>query len=119
MLTYQINSDAIRKILKIQLGTKPVTRKDMEDLKSILVDLQAKLHALVDRIPVPKDSRTPASSSSSNSSVKPDLPNGGPGCQEQYHTSVLAAFHKWAKILLSLFVDKVGSFLLSVFMLHV
>ncbi|WEW54600.1 hypothetical protein PRK78_000020 [Emydomyces testavorans] len=102
---------AIRKVLRIQLGTKPVTRKDMEDLRSILMDLQAKLHALVDRIPVPKiDPNTSSVGHSSSlvgpTTVRPDLPNGGPGCHEQYHTSVLAAFHKWARILLSLFVDK-------------
>ncbi|EEP78092.1 predicted protein [Uncinocarpus reesii 1704] len=89
---------AIRKVLRIQLGTKPVTRQDMEDLRSILMDLQAKLHALVDRIPIPKTdaSRTSLAYSTSpigSTSIKPDLPNGGPGCHEQYHTSVLAAFH--------------------------
>ncbi|KAI2008618.1 hypothetical protein LOZ39_005584 [Ophidiomyces ophidiicola] len=102
---------AIRKILRIQLGTKPVTRKDMEDLRSILMDLQADLRGLVDRIPIPKvdagqpDPKYPPASAG-NKSIKADLPNGGPGCHEQYHTSVLAAFHKWARILLSLFVDK-------------
>lgn len=94
---------AIRKILKIQLGTRPVTRKDMEDLKSVLVDLQFKLHALVDRISNPK---RPSANSDTTRCIKPDLPNGGPGCGEQYHTPVLTAFHKWAKILLSLFVHK-------------
>lgn len=76
----------------------------MEDLRSILMDLQSKLHALVDRIPIPKDN---ANGKSHSTTIKPDLPNGGPGCLEQFHTSVLAAFHKWARILLSLFVDKV------------
>ncbi|KAK2810520.1 hypothetical protein FQN49_008533, partial [Arthroderma sp. PD_2] len=94
---------AIRKILKIQLGTRPVTRKDMEDLKSVLVDLQSKLHALVDRIANPK---RPSTNADGNRPIKADLANGGPGCGEQYHTPVLTAFHKWAKILLSLFVHK-------------
>ncbi|OAL68887.1 C6 transcription factor [Trichophyton violaceum] len=98
-----IMARAIRKILKIQLGTRPVTRKDMEDLKSVLVDLQFKLHALVDRISSPK---RPSANSDATRCIKPDLPNGGPGCGEQYHTPVLTAFHKWAKILLSLFVHK-------------
>ncbi|EFR04252.1 hypothetical protein MGYG_07260 [Nannizzia gypsea CBS 118893] len=98
-----IMARAIRKILKIQLGTRPVTRKDMEDLKSVLVDLQFKLHALVDRIANPK---RPNANADTTRCIKPDLPNGGPGCGEQYHTPVLTAFHKWAKILLSLFVHK-------------
>ncbi|EFW14094.1 hypothetical protein D8B26_002525 [Coccidioides posadasii str. Silveira] len=100
---------AIRKVLRIQLGTKPVTRKDMEDLRSILMDLQTDLHALVDRIPIPKlvsKRNTNPKSLAGLATLKPDLPNGGPGCHEQYHSSVLAAFHKWARILLSLFVDK-------------
>lgn len=75
----------------------------MEDLKSVLVDLQFKLHALVDRISSPK---RPSANSDATRCIKPDLPNGGPGCGEQYHTPVLTAFHKWAKILLSLFVHK-------------
>ncbi|KAM5435373.1 hypothetical protein McanMca71_005352 [Microsporum canis] len=98
-----IMARAIRKILKIQLGTRPVTRKDMEDLKSVLVDLQFKLHALVDRIANPKH---PTADADGTRCIKPDLLNGGPGCGEQYHTPVLTAFHKWAKILLSLFVHK-------------
>lgn len=82
----------------------------MEDLKSILVDLQTKLHALVERIPLPKSTSVNNDGIIiSSSATKPDLINGGPGCGEQYHTPVLAAFHKWARILLSLFVDKVGS----------
>lgn len=102
----------MRKILRIQLGIKPVTRKDMENLRSILIDLQAKLHALVDRIPDPNPqdllSGRATTYSTGDSGLKPDLPSGGPGCMEQYHTPVLAAFHKWARILLSLFVHKVG-----------
>ncbi|GAB1199264.1 hypothetical protein APSETT444_008610 [Aspergillus pseudonomiae] len=42
---------AVRRILKIQLGTKPVTRRDMEELRSILLDLQLKLNSIIDRIP--------------------------------------------------------------------
>lgn len=76
----------------------------MEDLKSVLVDLQFKLHALVDRIANPKH---PTADADRTRCIKPDLLNGGPGCGEQYHTPVLTAFHKWAKILLSLFVHKV------------
>ena len=82
----------------------------MEDLRSILIDLQAKLHGLVDRIPIPKPQDLLSGGATTyaiQGSLKPELSNGGPGCMEQYHTPTLAAFHKWARILLSLFVHKV------------
>lgn len=102
--------------MKIQLGTKPVTRKDMEDLRAILIDLRAKLGSLINRIPltVPQGQLTmmaipdsPTTVSMASKPAKCDLSNGGPGCHEQFHNPVLPAFHKWARILLSLFVDKV------------
>ncbi|KAJ5493557.1 hypothetical protein N7463_009644 [Penicillium fimorum] len=103
---------AIRRILKIQLGTKPLTRQDMEELRSILLDLQLKLNSIVTRIPEGKDvddrstpgravsmSKSPTDGRSSDT----ELPGEGPtGCQEQYHSPVLVCFHKWAKIILSL-----------------
>ncbi|PGH03182.1 hypothetical protein GX51_04217 [Blastomyces parvus] len=113
-----VMAQAIRKILKIQLGTKPVTRRDMESLRSILIDLQSKLQAIVDRIPVPEctsagsrdghsyhstPSCTPCTEMDSGDSTTSEV---GPSCLEQYHSPVLVAFHKWARILLSLFVDK-------------
>lgn len=110
---------AIRRIMRIQLGTKPVTRQDMEELRCILLDLQVQLNSIIDRIPEPKAYDLPSNSnrSWSVSSRSPaevrtsdtELPGDGPtGCSEQYHTPVLVAFHKWAKILLSLFIDKVS-----------
>ncbi|OJD19564.1 hypothetical protein AJ78_00421 [Emergomyces pasteurianus Ep9510] len=113
-----VMAQAIRKILKIQLGTRPVTRRDMEVLHTILIELQSELHAIVDRIPVSKSAKlvsrdghshhsTPSCSSSSPmESSDPSTPEAGPSCLEQYHSPVLVAFHKWARILLSLFVDK-------------
>jgi hypothetical protein len=111
---------AVRRILKIQLGTKPVTRRDMEELRSILLDLQLKLNSIINRIPEVENHTT--SSSANNRalsfSVSPvemstsdtELPGEGPGhCAEQYHSPVLVSFHKWAKILLSLFIDKVSA----------
>ncbi|OGM49263.1 C6 transcription factor [Aspergillus bombycis] len=108
---------AVRRILKIQLGTKPVTRRDMEELRSILLDLQLKLNSIIDRIP--EIANYQLSSSANNRSlsfsVSPvemrtsdlELPGEGPGrCTEQYHSPVLVSFHKWARILLSLFIDK-------------
>ncbi|KAL1967426.1 hypothetical protein VTN77DRAFT_3211 [Rasamsonia byssochlamydoides] len=120
-----IMARAIRRILKIQLGTKPITGRDMEELRSILVDLQFKLNSIVNRIPLAQHPGTPSRDGSSAYSAASDrsqsfshspassrsgegiLPGDGPGgCAEQYHTPVLVAFHKWARILLSLFIDK-------------
>lgn len=88
----------------------------MEEFKSILLDLQLKLGSIINRIPDVGSLDTPASrrsmSFSSRSPVETrssdtELPGEGPnGCPEQYHSPVLVAFHKWARILLSLFIDK-------------
>uniref|UniRef100_A0A093V889 Putative transcriptional regulatory protein n=1 Tax=Talaromyces marneffei PM1 TaxID=1077442 RepID=A0A093V889_TALMA len=108
---------AVRRIMKIQLGTKPVTGRDMEELRSILVDLQFQLNSLINRIPLAQHPNSFGSTSTSpgKAVLTPPqgrieqglLPDDGPGgCSEQYHTPVLVAFHKWARILLSLFLDK-------------
>ncbi|KAE8337385.1 hypothetical protein BDV24DRAFT_167386 [Aspergillus arachidicola] len=108
---------AVRRILKIQLGTKPVTRRDMEELRSTLLDLQLKLNSIINRIPVIENYQLSSSANnrSLSFSVSPvemrtsdmELPGEGPGrCTEQYHSPVLVSFHKWARILLSLFIDK-------------
>lgn len=97
----------------------------MEELRSILIELQAKLHAIVDRIQISKPPRplsgdhqrvqsTPLGVPSANEPAKCDRSNGGPGCLEQFHSPVLVAFHKWARIVLSLFVDKVVTFLCAI-----
>ncbi|KAJ5552017.1 transcriptional regulator family: Fungal Specific TF [Penicillium sp. DV-2018c] len=114
-----IMARAIRRILRIQLGTKPLTRKDMEELRSILLDLQMKLNSIIDRIPEGNTSigmSIPGTESITNSIFKPplddrssenELPGEGPsGCAEQYHSPVLIYFHKWARIILSLYIDK-------------
>lgn len=101
--------------MKIQLGTKPVTGRDMEELRSILVDLQFQLNSLINRIPLAQHPNSFGTTSPGLSArTAPQgrieqglLPDDGPGgCSEQYHTPVLVAFHKWARILLSLFLDK-------------
>ncbi|KAJ5921822.1 hypothetical protein N7516_009525 [Penicillium verrucosum] len=106
---------AVRRILKIQLGIKPLTRQDMEELRSILLDLQLKLNSIINRIPEGKDVdnlSTPGrafsmSKSPDGRSSDTELPGEGPtGCPEQYHSPVLVCFHKWAKIILSLYIDK-------------
>lgn len=108
---------AVRRILKIQLGTKPLTRRHMEELRSILVDLQLKLNSIVNRIPEGQNPDDPVARRASSVSKSPveapssdtELPGEGPtGCTEQYHTPVLVSFHKWARIILSLFIDKVS-----------
>jgi hypothetical protein len=109
----------------------------MEDLRSILLDLQSKLKEMVDRIPLGEAPSPMTFSSISDpgesenvtrgqpQSPSPQalkLPGGGPnGCSEQYHSKVLIAFHKWARVILLLFIDKVISVLLplhSVFSIH-
>ncbi|KAL5339900.1 hypothetical protein BJX70DRAFT_362797 [Aspergillus crustosus] len=112
-----IMARAVRRIMKIQLGTKPVTRRDMEELRSILLDLQVQLNSISDRIPEAKqtDTSSNASNRSWSSSRSPieapiidqALPgDAAPSCTEQYHTHVLVAFHKWARIVLKLYSDK-------------
>ncbi|KKK20738.1 hypothetical protein ARAM_002716 [Aspergillus rambellii] len=109
---------AVRRIMKIQLGTKPVTRRDMEELRSILVDLQIQLNSIVARIPEPKQADLPSKASNRSWSFSPSptevrisdtatLPGeASHTCTEQYHSPVLASFHKWARIVLTLFIDK-------------
>ncbi|KAJ5676491.1 uncharacterized protein N7477_002124 [Penicillium maclennaniae] len=112
-----IMARAVRRILKIQLGTRPVTRRDMEELRVVLLDLQLKLNSIVDRIPDRKATDgTPGSSGRAlsmskspmeASSADPEPPGEGiNGCPEQYHSPVHASFHKWARIILSLYIDK-------------
>jgi hypothetical protein len=78
--------------------------------------LQLKLNSIIDRIPEGKDVdnlSTPDRASSitkspGGRSSDTELPGEGPtGCPEQYHSPVLVFFHKWAKIILSLYIDKV------------
>ncbi|KAL4815551.1 fungal-specific transcription factor domain-containing protein [Aspergillus spinulosporus] len=108
---------AVRRIMRIQLGTNPVTRRHMEELRSILVDLQVQLNSIVERIPQAKQTDFPSSASNRSWSFSRSPTEGlsmdqalpgdpAPTCTEQYHTPVLVAYHKWARIVLSLYVDK-------------
>ncbi|KAL4934098.1 putative C6 transcription factor [Aspergillus undulatus] len=108
---------AVRRIMKIQLGTKPVTRRDMEELRSILVDLQVQINSIVERIPEAKQTDIPSNASNRSwsfsrspteaLSIDSALPgNAAPTCTEQYHTPILVSFHKWARIVLRLYADK-------------
>ncbi|KAI9372599.1 hypothetical protein BJX61DRAFT_433716 [Aspergillus egyptiacus] len=108
---------AVRRIMRIQLGTRPVTRRDMEELRSILVELQAQLNSIAERIPEAKptdvssntSSRSWSLSRSPTEALRSDVALPGdpaPTCTEQYHSPVLVSFHKWARIILSLYADK-------------
>ncbi|KAJ5490747.1 hypothetical protein N7539_002314 [Penicillium diatomitis] len=114
-----IMARAIRRILRIQLGIKPVTRSDMEELRTILLNLQSNLNSIVSRIPESSEKsvspgngnmkREPSFSNSPDDDglAESGLPGEGPhGCTEQYHTAVLVSYHRWAKIMLSLYIDK-------------
>lgn len=108
---------AVRRILRIQLGTKPVTRMDMEDLRAILLDLQLQLNSIIRRIPEGNPEHTSGAVGRAQSMSKSpvdthfnaeEYPGEGlNGCAEQYHSPVLVSFHKWAKIILGLYIDKV------------
>lgn len=91
----------------------------MEELRAILLDLQSKLNSIVDRIPEGSTGKqTPemrgrtlsmSKSPVDARTVDGELPGEGPnGCLEQYHTPVLVSFHKWARIILGLYCDKVS-----------
>jgi hypothetical protein len=89
----------------------------MEELRSILLELQLKLNSIIQRIPegnaLDHSSASGRALSMSKSPVDgrssdTELPGEGPtGCPEQYHSPVLVCFHKWARIILSLYIDKV------------
>lgn len=85
----------------------------MVELRSVLHDLQVKLNSIISRIPeaTTTTEKSTASSKRAPHSTVAELPIEGPsGCSEQYHSVVLVAFHKWARIILSLFIDKVDIF---------
>ena len=125
-----IASYAVQRLLRIHLGTKSMTRQNMEEIKRILGDLQHDLNATIKRIPtkgIPEYGFTPGHSENGESLManfdpamaKPpseeDLrPFLGMGPSEglydntlQYHWNTLVAFHKFSRILLSLLIDKV------------
>jgi hypothetical protein len=125
-----IMSLGARRLLKIHLGTTPVTRKDMEQVRNILGEVEEDLNAIIRRIPtkgIPEMGFTPDRDAQGHSLVadfdhalaKPpsedDLrpflgmtpAEGLYDSTVQYHWNTLVAFHKWARILLSLWIDKV------------
>jgi hypothetical protein len=120
----------IRRLLKVHLGTKPVTRADMEEVRKVLAEVDHDLNKIIKRIPtkgIPEMGFTPIRGRDGHSLVadfdhnlaRPptdaDLrPFWGMTPTEglydntiQYHWNTLVAFHKWARVILSLYVDKV------------
>ncbi len=99
-----LSPEAVRQILKIQLGTKPLTKGDTEKLRSVLLDLQSRLNSIIKRIPEPEEQESQKLAHFTAN----ELPDEDQfDCPEQYHSPVLIAFHKWTRIILSLFIDKV------------
>jgi hypothetical protein len=119
----------VRRLLRIHLGTTPVTRKDMDEVRHILAEVEEDLNAIIKRIPtkgIPEMGFTPDRDAQGHSLVgdfdhalaKPpsedDLrpflgmtpAEGLYDSTVQYHWNTLVAFHKWARILLSLWADK-------------
>jgi hypothetical protein len=119
----------VRRLLRIHLGTTPVTRKDMEEVRQILAEVEEDLNGIIKRIPtkgIPEMGFTPDRDAHGRSLVADFDPALAKAPSEedlrpfvgmtpaeglydstiQYHWNTLVAFHKWARILLSLWVDK-------------
>ena len=119
----------IRRLLKIHLGTKPITKGDMQDMRTILHEVDRDLNEIIDRIPakgIPEMGFTPDPTSKDPNPLydaDPDLakapseeelrPFSGmipkEGLTEvtiQYHWNSLISMHKWARIVLSMLIDK-------------
>ena len=119
----------VRRLLRIHLGTSPVTRKDMEEVRNILAEVESDMNAIIRRIPtkgIPEMGFTPDRDAQGHSLVADfDPALAKPPSEEdlrpflgmtpaeglydstiQYHWNTLVAFHKWARILLSLWADK-------------
>jgi hypothetical protein len=90
----------------------------MKELQAVLRGLELDLNSIINRIPEGKLAGNASGSSGgalfmSKSPVEAwftetGLPGEGRhGCPGQSHTPVLGSFHKWARIILSLYVDKV------------
>ena len=99
-------------------------------MKFVLNDAEAKLNAIIKRIPtrgIPEMGFTPDSDGAGKPLLRYDPSSEGPPTEEElrpflgmspreglneqtvrYHRNTLIAFHKWARILLSLLIDKVG-----------
>ena len=119
----------IRRLLKIHLGTKPITKGDMQDMRTILHEVDRDLNEIIERIPskgIPEMGFTPdPTSKDPNPSFDTDPELTKPPTEEElrpfsgmapeegltegtirYHWNSLISMHKWARIVLSMLIDK-------------
>ena len=124
-----ILTSGARRMLKIHLGTKPMTRQDMEECRNILAETEHELNGIIRRIPtkgIPEMGFVPDRDLQGHSLVGDfDHSLAKPPTEEdlapflgmtptenlydstvQYHWNTLVAFHKWARIVVSLWIDK-------------
>ena len=122
-------SDATRQLLELQLKTAPLTRHDMDQIRKLLADLEQNINKQIERIPtkgIPEYGFEPQRLMSNNAKITdvdmslakpPSAEDLGPfmditptaGLNEvsiQYHWNTMAALHKWARIVLSMLIDK-------------
>lgn len=120
----------IRRLLRIHMGTRPITKGDMQEMRKILNEVDHDLNEIVDRIPtkgIPEMGFTPDRDETGRplgvADTDPAL-GTQPSVEEmqqftgmapregltlgtvRYHWNTLVAFHKWARIVLSMLVDK-------------
>ncbi|KAJ5677743.1 uncharacterized protein N7477_003376 [Penicillium maclennaniae] len=108
--------NAIRRILKIQLSTKPIERKELADLREILTNLGTTLNNIAERIPdcIPLPSSNP-STSLCTACLFQDPTDDHICRNEPWNLShdnrgatkfgkILGPFYQWSKIILSLYL---------------
>ena len=119
MCIFLISLGYLRKIVRIQLGVKPIGNKEFQSLRQLLFDVQHELEARIARIPN-LESFTSVDSKTSDSKVggsprtpikhyKGMIPEVNIHSHINYHKSTWAAYHKWAKCQLELMMHKVWS----------
>jgi Fungal specific transcription factor domain len=122
-------SSAVSRILKMHLGTKRITREHMLVMRKILGSVDRNINAAIRRIPtkgIPELGFEPDKDEHGHSLVSDyDTRHANPPGEDdikpfidmtpreglddhtvRYHWNTLAAFHKFARIVLSLLVDK-------------
>ncbi|KAJ9607401.1 hypothetical protein H2200_008474 [Cladophialophora chaetospira] len=114
---------ATRQLVKIRLGTKPISRTDMDDARSILLTLERDVQAITKIVilseavlwqSTPSESHSNQSWSADTSPTmlcEPttfDLEVQSSPSQSTvgYHILCLSSFHKWLELYLKLIIDK-------------
>ena len=121
--------NSIRHLLTIQLRTNPMTRKDMEEVRQILIQIDQDLNVTIQRIPtkgIPElgfspnldcegeyliqDHQPAITKPPTKGDLRPFIgmtPKDGLNSGSiQYHWNTLASLHKWGRIGLSMLIDK-------------